>query len=62
MADEPTGNLDTENEKNIVELLIKLAHEKDYVVIVVTHNLTIAEQADVYMIMKDGAMIAIEEQ
>lgn len=62
LADEPTGNLDTENEKNIVELLIKLAHEKDYVVIVVTHNLTIAEQADVYMIMKDGAMIAIEEQ
>ena len=62
LADEPTGNLDTENEENIVGLLLKLAHEKDYVVIVVTHNPLIAEMADVRMTMKDGKMTAAEEQ
>lgn len=62
LADEPTGNLDSENEENIVELLLKLAHEKDYVVIIVTHNPYIAAGADVKMRMKDGKMISIEEQ
>ena len=60
LADEPTGNLDTENEENIVELLLKLAHEKGYVVIVVTHNPSIADQADIRMTMKDGKMISVE--
>lgn len=62
LADEPTRNLDSENEENIVELLLKLAHEKDYVVIIVTHNPYIAAGADVKMRMKDGKMISIEEQ
>lgn len=62
LADEPTGNLDSENEENIVELLLKLAHEKDYVVIVVSHNPLVAKKADVRIIMKDGKMTAIEEQ
>ena len=62
LADEPTGNLDSENEENIVELLLKLAHEKEYVVIIVTHNPYIAAEADVKMRMKDGKMISIEEQ
>lgn len=57
LADEPTGNLDSENEAYIVELLKKLACEKDYLVIVVTHNPDIARQADVCMTMKDGKMI-----
>lgn len=62
LADEPTGNLDTENEENIVGLLLKLAHEKDYVVIVVSHNPLIAEIADIKMKMKDGKMISVEKQ
>ena len=61
LADEPTGNLDSENEEHIVELLKRLAHEMDYVVIVVTHNPDIARQADVCMTMKDGRMISIKE-
>ncbi len=56
LADEPTGNLDTENEEHIVELLKRLAHERDYLVIVVTHNPEVARQADVRMTMKDGRM------
>lgn len=56
LADEPTGNLDSENEAHIVELLKRMAHEMDYLVIVVTHNPGIALQADVCMKMKDGRM------
>ena len=62
LADEPTGNLDSENEENIVGLLLKLAHEKDYVVIVVSHNPLIAEMADICMTMRDGKMTAVKEQ
>ena len=57
LADEPTGNLDSENEEHIVELLGKLAHERDYLVIVVTHNPEVARRADVCMKMKDGRMV-----
>ena len=62
LADEPTGNLDSENEEYIVELLKKLAYEKEYLVIIVTHNPDIARQADVCMTMKDGKMISMKEQ
>lgn len=61
LADEPTGNLDSENEENIVEILKRLAHEKDYIVIVVTHNPEIVLQADVRMTMKDGRMLSVQE-
>lgn len=61
LADEPTGNLDSENEEHIVELLKRLAHEMDYIVIVVTHNPDIARQVDVCMTMRDGRMISIKE-
>ena len=56
LADEPTGNLDTENEENVVELLGSLAHDRDFTVILVTHNREIAERADVQMVMKDGRL------
>ena len=54
MADEPTGNLDSENEGHIVGMLKALAHEKGYLVIVVTHNQEIVKQCDVKIKMKDG--------
>ncbi len=54
LADEPTGNLDSENEEVIIELLKGLAHEDGYVVIVVTHNDTVAEAADAVLKMSDG--------
>lgn len=60
LADEPTGNLDTENEEHIVELLLYLAHQMDYVVIVVTHNPMIAAVSDVRLTMKDGRVISID--
>mgnify|MGYP003303454510 FL=1 len=54
LADEPTGNLDSENESHIVKLLKALAYEKGYLVIIVTHNPEIVKQCDVKIKMKDG--------
>ena len=56
LADEPTGNLDSENGKNIIELLKRLAKDEGRCVIVVTHDLDIAAQADVVYRMKDGRL------
>lgn len=61
LADEPTGNLDSQNEKVIVELLCKLAHEDNYAVIVVTHNEAVAAAADVVYGMSDGALLVVRE-
>lgn len=56
LADEPTGNLDSVNEKKIVEILKSSAHEKGYAVIVITHNPAVAGQADVVFRMEDGRL------
>ncbi|MDE7428623.1 MAG: ABC transporter ATP-binding protein [Lachnospiraceae bacterium] len=61
LADEPTGNLDSQNEKVIVELLCKLAHEDNYAVIVVTHNEAVAAAADVIYGMSDGVLSVVRE-
>lgn len=59
LADEPTGNLDSQNEKVIVEFLCKLAHEDNYAVIVVTHNEAVAAAADVVYGMSDGVLSVV---
>ena len=56
LADEPTGNLDTANTANIVEILRSLAHREGCTVIIVTHDMAVADQADVVLRMKDGIM------
>ena len=57
LADEPTGNLDSTNSRNIVEILCQLAHENDRCVIIVTHDPAVAEAADVVLNMKDGVLV-----
>lgn len=57
LADEPTGNLDKENGDAVIEILRRLAHENSHCVIVVTHNLEIAEASDVVLRMSDGAIM-----
>lgn len=57
LADEPTGNLDSTNSRNIVEILQQLAHEHDRCVVIVTHDPAVAEAADVVLKMKDGRLI-----
>ena len=56
LADEPTGNLDAANTVNVIEILRALAHEKDYCVIVVTHDPEVSDMADVVYRMKDGVL------
>ena len=56
LADEPTGNLDSGNEENVVALLKELAHEDCYTVIVITHNQRVADETDHVFRMKDGRM------
>lgn len=56
LADEPTGNLDGANTQNIIEILCSLAHEKGYCVVIVTHDMEVAEAADVALRMRDGEL------
>jgi len=53
-ADEPTGNLDTQNGASILELLHELHQERQMTLILVTHNPEIAELADRVIVMQDG--------
>ncbi len=57
LADEPTGNLDSTNTHNIVQILRSLAHDDGCTVIIVTHDHNVAEQADVVLQMKDGSLL-----
>ncbi len=57
LADEPTGNLDTTNSRNIVDILCSLAHDDGCTVIIVTHDHAVAEQADAVLQMKDGSWL-----
>jgi len=63
LADEPTGNLNEEMEEEIVKILKTLAHENNKCVIVVTHSLEIAKQADVTYRLKKGKFVDnVEEE
>jgi putative ABC transport system ATP-binding protein len=56
LADEPTGNLDSETGESIIEILRKLTTDKKRTVIVVTHNSYIAEMADRTIVIRDGKL------
>ena len=53
-ADEPSGNLDSENAENLHQLFFKLRDELKQTIAVVTHNETLANMADRKLVMKDG--------
>ncbi len=53
IADEPTGNLDKETEKEILAIFKRLAHEENKLVIIVTHSKEVCEMVDeVYELKK----------
>lgn len=54
LADEPTGNLDGDTAKDIVDIFKRLAHEQDKCVIVVTHSKELAVEADEIIMLKNG--------
>ena len=49
LADEPTGNLDKENENEILSIFQKLAHEDNKCVIIVTHSSNVTKASDEVM-------------
>ena len=53
-ADEPTGNLDTENGKAVLDLLLEFQRERRTTLVLVTHSTDIAQMADRMIILKDG--------
>ena len=56
-ADEPTGNLDSHTTIEVMELLVKLAHEHGITFILVTHDTELAQYADRVITLKDGRII-----
>ena len=56
LADEPTGNLDEENGRNIIEILVNLAHKDGYCVIIATHDLGVLPLMDVVYYMRSGEL------
>ncbi|MDO4500294.1 MAG: ABC transporter ATP-binding protein [Erysipelotrichaceae bacterium] len=59
-ADEPTGNLDTATENEIIEVFKELAHKFGKTIIVVTHSNNVSAMSDHRVILKDGILQAIE--
>lgn len=57
LADEPTGNLDSKNTENIIQLLLTIAHEEQYAVVIVTHDKEVADRSDHVYTMKDGKLV-----
>jgi ABC-type lipoprotein export system ATPase subunit len=58
LADEPTGNLDSENARLILELLVRLHHEQNMTMVLVTHDMGIARLASRAITMKDGRVVS----
>lgn len=60
LADEPTGNLDSENSKEIMELLRRFNKEYKQTVIIITHDERIALSADRVIAISDGRIVRDE--
>ena len=58
LGDEPSGNLDSKNAKDLHELLLKLNQEKGQTIIIVTHNNELANMANRKLEMVDGKLIS----
>ena len=61
IADEPTGNLDNDTEKEILKILTSLAHEDGKCVIIVTHSKKVTSIADEIWGMKDGNLTFVKQ-
>lgn len=57
-ADEPTGNLDTENGEHIMTILFRLQKERGITLVIVTHDEDIARRCDRQVIIQDGTIVS----
>lgn len=60
LADEPTGNLDSQTSAHIVDLLDELAHERGRAVLIVTHDPQLAHRADRVLRLDDGRLAELD--
>lgn len=60
LADEPTGNLDYENSERIISILKRLAAQRDYCVVIVTHDVDVMDELDAVYRMRDGKLLSAE--
>ena len=60
LADEPTGNLDSKNSKEVLELLKYCAKKYNQTLILITHDINIAKSADRVITIEDGEIISDE--
>lgn len=61
LCDEPTGALDSETGRNVLQVLQELAHMYDMTVVLITHNMALTPLADQVIYMKNGTVDHIEE-
>ena len=57
LADEPSGNLDSESAENLHNLFFKLRDEFGQTFVIVTHNEDLADMADRKLVMQDGKIV-----
>ena len=57
LADEPTGNLDTENANSIIDLIFRLREKYRQTFVIVTHNEEFARNCDIIISLKDGIVV-----
>ena len=58
LADEPTGNLDSKNSERIIELLLELHRVKHATIILVTHEMHVAERSERILTLTDGQILS----
>jgi ABC-type lipoprotein export system ATPase subunit len=61
LADEPTGNLDSENARLVLELIVRVHREQNMTLVLVTHDMSIAQRASRTIQMKDGRIVSDRE-
>jgi putative ABC transport system ATP-binding protein len=60
LADEPTGNLDTENGQHVLELLISLNQREKTTLVLVTHDAALSARASRRITLRDGRIVSDE--
>ncbi|MGI8668773.1 MAG: ABC transporter ATP-binding protein [Aridibacter sp.] len=58
LADEPTGNLDSKNGNHIFDLMTNLHNRSEVTLVLVTHDLDLADKAERQVVLKDGKVIS----